>query len=50
LLIIVKPGVSGLDYIRGLVEDNRLKTIIDRVFPLEKVVEAQEYSATGRTK
>ena len=39
-----------LEIIKSLAEGGKLKTVIDRVLPIEEVASAQEYSKTGRAK
>jgi NADPH:quinone reductase-like Zn-dependent oxidoreductase len=39
---------DDLAYLRGLVEEGRLRPVIDRRFPLERTVEAHVYAETGQ--
>jgi len=39
---------AGLDLIRGLLEKGRFQPVIDRVYPLDQIVEAFTYVATGK--
>ena len=48
--IIVQSKRSDLEYIAEMIEQGRLRTVIDRVYPITAVADAQRYSATGRAK
>jgi NADPH:quinone reductase-like Zn-dependent oxidoreductase len=41
---------DGLNFIRTLIEENKLKTIIDRQFPFEELPVAHEYVEKGHKK
>src|SRR5208283_662739 len=47
---ILKPNGADLEYLSGLFEQGRIKTVVDRRFPLEKLGEALAYSKTGRVR
>jgi NADPH:quinone reductase-like Zn-dependent oxidoreductase len=39
--------IADLVYLRDLIEDGKLKTVIDRTYPLEQIVEAHKYIDAG---
>ncbi len=47
---LAKPSYEDFDFIRTLVEDGKLKPIIDKVYPLDQIVAAHRHVETGRTK
>jgi NADPH:quinone reductase-like Zn-dependent oxidoreductase len=48
--LITKGAGEELERIRTLVEGDKLKPVIDKVFPFADVAAAQEYSKSGRAK
>ncbi|OAR26753.1 NADPH:quinone reductase [Streptomyces sp. ERV7] len=49
VFMLVEPDQQGLREIGALVDDGRLRVIVDAVFPLERAAEAHESGETGRT-
>jgi len=49
-LLLHKPKVSDLDYIKNLFEKDKITPVIDKCYPLSKVAEAMRYYGEGHAK
>lgn len=49
-LVVVKSKTEDLKYFAKKIEEGRIKPIVDKVFPLEEIGEAQKYIETKRAK
>jgi len=48
--IIVRSNGEDLEFVRKLIDEGRVKTVIDRTIPLSRIGEAHAYSETGRAR
>jgi len=48
--IMVRPNAGDMEWMRGQIEADRLRIVIDRVYPLEEVREALAYSEAGKAR
>lgn len=46
----MKPSGEQLNKIKELIEAEKIKPLIDQIFPFEDTQKAMEYSETGRAK
>jgi NADPH:quinone reductase-like Zn-dependent oxidoreductase len=47
---LAKPNNRDLDFLCSLVEEEKLRPVIEKCFPLEQIVEAHQHIESGRTK
>ena len=50
ITVFTVPGGSKLEEIRSLIEAGKVRSLVDKVYPLEQATQAHEYSKQGRTK
>ncbi len=48
--IFMHPNGAHLEIIKALIEDEKMKPIIDKVYPFEEAIEAFKHLASGRAK
>lgn len=49
-LLAAKPSAGDLELIIKLVEDGKVKPVIDKIYPLEKTAEAIKYTSQGHAR
>ena len=47
---MVRPNAADMEWMRNRIEEDRIRIVVDRVFPLEQIREAFAYSETGRAR
>jgi NADPH:quinone reductase-like Zn-dependent oxidoreductase len=48
--VMVRPNAADMEWMKKQIEAGRIRIIIDRVYPLDQIVEALAYSETGRAR
>ncbi len=49
-VFMLKTNAKDLAFVASLIEDGRVRTVIDKVYPVDAVADAQQYSASGRAQ
>jgi len=49
-LHLAKPNSEDLEFLRGLIEEGKIKPVIEKCYPLDQIKEAYTHVETGRTK
>ncbi|HEY3366458.1 MAG TPA: NAD(P)-dependent alcohol dehydrogenase [Symbiobacteriaceae bacterium] len=47
---LAKPNDTDLDFLRGLMEEGKVRPVIEKCYPLDQIVEAHRHVESGRTK
>ena len=47
---LAKPNDTDLDFLRGLMEEEIVKPVIEKCYPLDQIIEAHRHVESGRTK
>ena len=47
---LAKPNDKDLDFLRALVEEGKLKPVIEKCYPFDQIIQAHKHIAGGRTK
>lgn len=48
--MLAKPNADDLTFLKGLIEDGKIRPVVDREYPLEKVPDAIRYLEEGHAK
>jgi NADPH:quinone reductase-like Zn-dependent oxidoreductase len=47
---LAKPNDKDLDFLRGLIEEEIVKPVIEKCYPFDQIIEAHRHVESGRTK
>lgn len=48
--VMDRPNAADMEWMRSRIEEDRIRIVIDRVYPLEQIREAFAYSETGKAR
>ncbi|MCG7406555.1 NAD(P)-dependent alcohol dehydrogenase [Paenibacillus sp. ACRRX] len=49
-LHLTKPNDLDMEFLSQLIEDNKIRSVVEKCYPLEQIVEAHRHIENGRTK
>ena len=48
--VMIRPNARDMEWMRTEIEGGRIRIVVDRVYPLDQIQEAFEYSETGKAR